>query len=519
MKFYMNKDVIAMNKIIRLCAGLFSLLLVLGFVSIVVGWGVAQQAAQADDDGPTLSRSLPAERSDANENAGNNQGDESDPASASGDEQAGADMPQTDAAKVSPDAQDKVSVEGPVEERIDVKPAEEQTRAAAETEPDKQAEISGGDKPAATDTPSQSKQPAAAEPQKPNRELSPALAALRDKTRSTLGTYQKMPFNSRQNTPDEIINCCLALGCDAEISLMTNQGERRANGIMCLCWNYPCAGYQPLTVIDGRVSARLGYGLQSRPSQLLAALALARVPATYQIHVGNAMFSVADLAESEKLSCRSGTDLSLKLVGLAYYSDGAEWKNDLGQEWSLEKIIKEELAQPTLAPGSVGIDCLLGLSYAVCRREKHNLPVEGQFARAKKYMNEYQNYALGLQNSDGSWGYFLSGKGVNRDDFAGLRSSGSVLQWLALSMPEERLDDPGMAAGLAYLINSLNNQRYLSSLPALSTREIAGTMRALSALAIYDERLFKPADPVQPPEEKKPPTNTAKRESNAGQSR
>jgi hypothetical protein len=237
------------------------------------------------------------------------------------------------------------------------------------------------------------------------------------------------------------------------------------------------------------------------------------------MRVGESMRSVADLVESEKLSCRSGTDMSLKLAGLAYYIDAEAWKNDLDQEWSLEKIIKEELAQPALAPGGAGLDCLLGLSYALCLHEKRNLPIEGQFARTKKYIGEFQNYAFGIQNSDGGWGYYLSGKGVNRDDDAGLRSSGYVLQWLALSVPEDRLDDPGMVAGMTYLINALNSQRYLNNLPVLSTREIGGAMRALHALAIYDERFFKPSDPQQPAAEKKPASTAAKHESGAGQSR
>ena len=422
-----------MNKTISILAGLFSLLLAFGVISNLAGWKIAEQPAAAYDDGPALFGSVQTQPNEPNEQAENNKNDESDSAIASVDDQTGSDALQMDPAKDSPDDRVKNNVEGPVEERTDIKPAEDQRQAATETKPAAPAEIPSGDKPAA-DASSQPEQSPAVVPPTPKRELSPALVALRDKTRRTLGTYQKMPFNSQQNTPDEIINCCLALGCDAEITLLTAEGERRANGIMCLCWNYPCAGYQPLTMIDGHVSARLGYGMQSRPSQLLAALALARVPASYPMRVGDSTNSVADLVESEKLSCRSGTDMSLKLIGLAYYTDAATWKNDLDQEWSLEKIIKEELAQPTLAPGGAGIDCLLGLSYALSRHEKRNLPVEGQFARAKRYMSEFQNYAFGIQNSDGAWGYYLSGKGVNRDDDAGLRSAGYVLQWLALSL-------------------------------------------------------------------------------------
>ncbi|MGD0516068.1 MAG: hypothetical protein ABSA26_00910 [Thermoguttaceae bacterium] len=507
-----------MNKTICIGAGLLLLFLVCGVVSNGAVWDITGQSAQARNDGPALSGSVQTGQNESNKSTKNKAGNESDAAQSPDDELTGPDMPKLNPAQDSPDAPVKTDVEGPVKERTDVQPVEDLTQATTETEPAKPAVIPGGDKPAA-ETPSQPEQPAAAEPPKPKRELSPALAALRDKARRTLGTYRKMPINSRQNTPDEIIDYCLALGCDAEISLFDAGGEKRANGIMCMCWNYPCGGFQPLTIIDGHISARLGYGLQSRPSQLLAALALARVPAAYPMQVGDTTRTVADLVESEKLSCRSGADMSLKLVGLAYYVDAPTWKNDLDEEWSLEKIIKEELAQPTLTPGGPGLDRLLGLSYAVYRNGKRNLPVEGQYARVKKYVDEYKNFAFGIQNSDGSWGYFLSGRGANRDDASALRSSGYVLEWLALSLPEDRLDDPGMAAGMSYLINALNAQRYLNNLPVLSTREIAGAMRALHALAIYDERLFRPSDSEQQPAEKKPASATAKREPNTGQSR
>jgi len=507
-----------MNKTICIGAGLLLLLLVCGVVSNGAVWDITGQSAQARNDGPALSGSVQTGQNESNKSTKNKAGNESDAAQSPDDELTGPDMPKLNPAQDSPDAPVKTDVEGPVKERTDVQPVEDLTQATTETEPAKPAVIPGGDKPAA-ETPSQPEQPAAAEPPKPKRELSPALAALRDKARRTLGAYRKMPFNSQQNTPDEIIDYCLALGCDAEISLFDAGGEKRANGIMCMCWNYPCGGFQPLTIINDHISARLGYGLQSRPSQLLAALALARVPAEYPMRVGDTTRTVADLVESEKLSCRSGADMSLKLVGLAYYVDAPTWKNDLDEEWSLEKIIKEELAHPTLAAGGAGLDRLLGISYAVYRHEKRKLPVEGQYTRAKKYVGEFQNFAFGIQNSDGSWGYFLSGRGANRDDAAALRSSGYVLEWLALSLPEDRLDDPGMAAGMSYLINSLNAQRYLNNLPVLSTREIAGAMRALHSLAIYDERFFKPSDSEQPAAEQKPAPATAKREPNAGQSR
>jgi hypothetical protein len=495
-----------MNKPIWIISGIFFLLFAAGMIPYVAGWNFSGQTALALDDGPALTPSDNQDQNKANESSESDNGDKAD-------EQSGPTMPDMNPSEDSPDAPAKATADQPAEEKADIPPPEDQKQEATEPATTKPADATGGDKPA-TDDQSKGEQPAA---KQQKRELNPAQVALRDKVRRTLAAYQKMPFNTRQNTADEIINYCLALGCNAEISLIDAKGQQRANGITCLCWNYPCAGYEPLVMVNDHISARLGYGAQSRPSQLLAALALSRVPNTYPMRVGDVTRTVADLIESEKQSCRSGVDVSLKLIGLAFYVEDATWKNDLGEEWSLEKMLKEELAQPIAVSSGAGIDRLLGLSYTLSRREKRKEPVEGQYARAKKYVVDFQNFALGMQNPDGSWGYFLSGKSANRDAAASLRSSGHVLQWLTLSLPEDRLDDPAVAGGIAYLNNTLGSQRYMNNLPALSTQEIAGAMRALHALAIYDERVFKPCDPT--PAEAKSSATTAKNESAAASAR
>lgn len=423
----------------------------------------------------------------------------------------------------TPDSPVKAAIEGSAETKNEAAKAEDSKTDTPQTEAQKlpasdtspTTPVDNTTDTSATEEKSKADTPVTTAPVKEKRELSPALVGLRDKVRKTIAAYQKMPFNTRQNSTDEIINYCLALGCNTEISLFDAGGEKRANGITCLCWNYPCGGFEPLMMVDGHISARLGYGAQSRPSQLLAVLALSRVQPTYPMRAGNTVRTVADLVESEKKTCRSGADLSLKLIGLAYYAEDTTWKNDRDEEWSVEKMVKEELTfQPTTT--TAALERLMGLSYAISRREKRNLPIDGQFARAKKYINDFHEYALKVQNQDGSWGHFLNGQGVNKDVATGLRSTAYVLEWLALSLPDDRLDDPAIAAGIAYL-NNIMSQRYQGNLPALSAQEISGAMHGLHALAIYDERLFKSADGEDIKAEKKPAT--AKRQGNAGQSR
>ncbi len=89
-----------------------------------------------------------------------------------------------------------------------------------------------------------------------------------------------------------------------------------------------------------------------------------------------------------------------------------------------------------------------------------------------------------------------------------LRSSGRILEWLATSLPEKRLEDTRVASAVEYVANLLGSQRYQGGTSSLSTREIVAVGHALHALALYDERVFKPADGAEKPATEKPAAET-----------
>ncbi|MBN2292012.1 MAG: hypothetical protein JXM70_06270 [Pirellulales bacterium] len=335
----------------------------------------------------------------------------------------------------------------------------------------------------------------------PLEPLAPEMKSLRDHVRKTLNHYSDQPLNTRDNTAAHILQACLAFGCDTTVRQGGSSGEP-INGFTCLCWNYPCGGYNLLELSGKHIAARTGYGLQSNPSQFLAVLALARVPEDYPIRVDDTVRTVEDLVKSEMLSCRAGSDLSFKLIGLSrYLSPNATWKNDLGQKWSIARIVKEELDHAQEPAPCGGTHRLLALGYAVDRRAKLNQPIEGQFLRAKNFIDQYQDYALALQNSDGSWHpQFFKHQGQGGSAIDQVNSTGHILAWLAVSLPDGKLKDDHIVRSVAFLSNQLRGRHY-DSLTRASARDIAARMNALYALSVYDTRVFKPYDQVEEPAE------------------
>ena len=202
--------------------------------------------------------------------------------------------------------------------------------------------------------------PAAKPKPKKRKQLSPEMTERRDRVRRLLTALRQQPFNTQQNDCGEVLEFCRGFGCDTELLDNAASGQK-INGITCLCWDMPCGGYEMMTVSEGHLAGRIGYGYQSQPSELAAVLALSSVPADYPARVGRFVRSVADVIEYEKLTCRPGTDMSLKLVALSHYVREPSWKDSQGHEWTLRRMVAEELNRPVGGNPHAATDRLLGL--------------------------------------------------------------------------------------------------------------------------------------------------------------
>ncbi len=342
---------------------------------------------------------------------------------------------------------------------------------------------------------------------------------LRKKILNTLQIYDHISLCTEENRPIDVISYIVPYGCDAQIYYGPREGNTRINAIGALCWNVPLGNESAFTDSTERLMPRLGYGIQQYSGQLLAALAIARVPINYhfpagwaeeasknsngnEIKTNNTLprgkkhFGIQNLVEFEQKNCKWGRDLSQTLIALAYYlPQDAEWESLDGERWTLERLIQNELERPISAGDSSATNQLLGLLCAIrCRQMRmKNLPLTGQYARADSYMKRFHSYILEIQNEIGVWHpEFFKKKGMTPEKPTEmLIASGHILRWLVTATPRHQLNDARILKSVATVQELLDYQLTYWDPTNASGTEIEGIMTALHALSIYEKRRFK----------------------------
>ncbi len=316
--------------------------------------------------------------------------------------------------------------------------------------------------------------------------LTPEMMARRDKIELCLASYYSGHVNADVLRPWSIMHGLIAYGQDTLILT----GKKRIDAVDFLCANGVGNDRRILYVKNGKLQARKGDGYQGHHGQLLAMFAQSDVPIDHPIEVNNQSFTVADLVELEKQNCRPRSELTWQLIGLAHYLESDDqWKNKQGQNWDIPRMISEEIVQPINGAACGGTHRLMGLSYAVQKRKEDNKPVNGQWKRAENYIQKYHEYALKLQNRDGSfstdWFEGLRDSGKNADK---LKTTGHILEWMTYSMSAEELQNPKIDSAIDFLADVMLDapkKKY-----GVGPMDVGPKGHALRALRLYDIVMF-----------------------------
>jgi hypothetical protein len=312
------------------------------------------------------------------------------------------------------------------------------------------------------------------------------LDRLRSRIAQTLAAYQRRPLNTAQHSPWEIMHGFIGFGIPTQIRV-GGPGGQLANAIGWMNAGGRCRGQVMLVAGENHPRALYGVGVQGHAAQYLAILAQCRVAANSPIALGGREFTVADLVEDEKLNCRPKTELTFALIGLAHYlQTDTVWQSRDGQTWSLERLMAEEIEQPIRTAPCGGTHRLFGLAYGCQRRLKAVGSLDGVYARADKYVREYQQFTMArLQNRDGSFSTEWFKYPADREDDIDrkIQTTGHILEWLVASLDQERLYQPQVMAAAEFLATALARE-------TSRAWKIGPLGHALHALNIYQERVW-----------------------------
>jgi len=312
------------------------------------------------------------------------------------------------------------------------------------------------------------------------------LEKLRVRIAQTLAVYQRHPLNTQEHTPWEVMHGFIAFGIPTRVRVGGPAGDL-VNAIGWSNMGGRCKGQVMLAASGDRLMAMKGIGVQGHSAQYLAILAQCRVAANSPITLQSKSFHLTDLIEEEKLSCKSGTELTFALIALAHYlPSDAQWKSRDGKAWSLEKLAAEEIEQPIRGAPCGGTHRLFGLAYGCQRRLKATGQLNGVYLRADKFVRDYQKFTLTkLQNSDGSFSteWFKYPADRNDDVDRKIQTTGHILEWLAASLDQEALYQPRILAAAEFLAAALTRE------PSREWK-VGPLGHALHALSIYQERAW-----------------------------
>jgi hypothetical protein len=311
-------------------------------------------------------------------------------------------------------------------------------------------------------------------------------ASLAEKVQRVLDESYVRPPNTRDDSPWTVLHWSIAYGIDADVRMGGPRGKR-ASAIGWLCYDYPAGGQRIMARNGDAAWLPVAPGLQGHPGQFLAMLAQSQVNSSYGVGAGYLKRGVADIVDIEKRTCRTGQEQTFKLIGLSYYATSHEsWTNDIGEDWSVQRLLEEELDAPINAHSTCGgTHRLFALSYAVERRRTEGAAIDGPWELAARRVSAYHARAFQLQNDDGSFSAaWLDRREAHIDLTTRLNTTGHVLEWLAFSLPEGRLRDANFERAVEYIADLLERHPQIRW-------PWGARAHALHALSLYEQRVLR----------------------------
>lgn len=224
-------------------------------------------------------------------------------------------------------------------------------------------------------------------------------------------------------------------------------------------WNLRLGDRGVITVVES--GSTLGQGHPDQWLGYLSQCGVNGIPLNRKLVVQNQEATVGDLLSQAQADLRPGQEATWTLMALAtYLTENDHWQSSSGADWNLERVIDMELEADLAESACGGAHRLYGLATVVnrylARHPDATSPLPGAWGRAEASINECIGRARRFQQADGSFStQYFERPGTSPDIAAKLGSSGHIFEFLAIALPENRLNEPWVLRAAERLVKML----------------------------------------------------------------
>jgi len=235
------------------------------------------------------------------------------------------------------------------------------------------------------------------------------------------------------------------------------------------------------------------YAFQGHPCQFLAYMTMCDLPQNFKFRAaGGETVTVNDLLQGAQMEVNDREEVTWVLWFLAHYLESdAQWTNKDGEPWSMERLVQVETRKTVTASACGGTHGLFALAYARNGFRASGRNLYGAWLEADQKVRRYAEEARMNQNSDGTFSSnFFKGPGYSQEFEKRLDSTGHILEFLCVALPQSRLYEEWVRRAVTALADDLNQKRLVPC-------ECGALYHAVDSLAIYRTRVWPELDPAR----------------------
>ncbi|MEW4490000.1 hypothetical protein AB1L42_18095 [Thalassoglobus sp. JC818] len=315
----------------------------------------------------------------------------------------------------------------------------------------------------------------------------------------TIALTSRRYLDANAHTPWQVLHGLLALRGDF---IVRDQGQQ----VSALDWIADRGKFRGVPWIEktkdgGRIHPYNGtpYEFEGHVNQSLAIISMCNLPLDYKFKTASGQhITMQEMVDHAKKNVNSLEEITWTLWFLSRYVDqDEEWMNNDDEPWSMERLVRMQVAASPYNAACGGTHGMFALAFARNAYLKKHGQLRGAWLEADQKLQRYIVTAQRMQNRDGSFATnWFKSTGYSADVSERLTYSGHMLEWLMVALPKSRLNEQWIRVGVQTLCNDLVQ----SARVPIDGKKVGGLYHALHALVLYREQVNPAYTPGPAPE-------------------